>query len=117
MNKGKRHPQRSTPFAVRLRVAMLSRYRYQCQFAIGMGVNEQLVSFYLLGRVTPTLGNIQKILQALPNVDARWLLTGDGTPPVRGLPNRVLRGARNLSPEVLCPVMTSTDSSGPTKSE
>lgn len=48
------------------------------QFADKIGVQRSSVSHVLSGRNKPGFDFIQKILHAFPNLDADWLITGEG---------------------------------------
>lgn len=48
------------------------------EFADKIGVQRSSVSHVLNGRNNPGFSFIQKILEAFPAINSRWLLTGDG---------------------------------------
>lgn len=48
------------------------------EFADKIGVQRSSVSHVLNGRNNPGFAFIQKILEAFPSIDSRWLLTGSG---------------------------------------
>lgn len=49
------------------------------EFADKIGVQRSSVSHVLNGRNNPGFAFIQKILEAFPSINSRWLLTGDGS--------------------------------------
>ncbi len=51
------------------------------RFADEIGVKRASISHIFNGRNQPSLGFVQKILQRYPEVDAGWLLMGDGQAP------------------------------------
>lgn len=63
-------------FAERLSRAMKSYGVSPSQMASRTGLDITAVSHFTSGRREPSLANSARILQALPNVDARWLITG-----------------------------------------
>ncbi|GAB7525368.1 helix-turn-helix domain-containing protein [Paraburkholderia sp. 2C] len=64
------------PFKDRLKLALENSGISQREFASRTGFGEANVSHYLSGDRKPGADNIQIILRALPDVDARWLLGG-----------------------------------------
>ncbi|MDA3880480.1 MAG: helix-turn-helix transcriptional regulator [Prolixibacteraceae bacterium] len=48
------------------------------EFADNIGVQRSSVSHVLNGRNNPGFSFIQKILESYPNLNSRWLLTGNG---------------------------------------
>ena len=62
------------------------------QFADKTGIQRASVSHILSGRNKPSLEVMQKIYEAFPELDAKWLMFGTGEAPVRGSSERV--GAR-----------------------
>jgi len=65
------------------------------EFADMIGVQRSNVSHVLNGRNNPGFSFIQKILETFPNVNSRWLLTGEGelynnnknTPAIKAMPD------------------------------
>ena len=49
------------------------------EFADTIGVQRSSVSHVLNGRNNPGFSFIQKILESYPNLNSRWLLTGEGS--------------------------------------
>ncbi|MDA3929540.1 MAG: helix-turn-helix transcriptional regulator [Prolixibacteraceae bacterium] len=49
------------------------------EFADKIGVQRSSVSHVLNGRNNPGYSFIQKIIEAFPTINSRWLLTGDGS--------------------------------------
>ncbi|MDR8102494.1 helix-turn-helix domain-containing protein [Burkholderia cenocepacia] len=64
------------PFNERLRIAIWNECINQRELAKCSEIDEANISHYLSGERKPGLDNIQAILRALPNTDARWLLGG-----------------------------------------
>ena len=54
------------------------------QFADRTGIQRASVSHILSGRNKPSLEIMQKICEAFPSVDAKWLMLGYGEAPVKG---------------------------------
>ena len=54
------------------------------QFADRAGIQRASVSHILSGRNKPSLEIMQKICEAFPSVDAKWLILGYGEAPVKG---------------------------------
>ena len=54
------------------------------QFAEMMQIQPSNVSHLLSGRNKPSLEIMQKICEAFPSVDAKWLILGYGEAPVKG---------------------------------
>lgn len=55
------------------------------QFADRTGIQRASVSHILSGRNKPSLEVMQKIYDAFPSLDIRWLMTGQGDAPVAGV--------------------------------
>lgn len=54
------------------------------QFADRTGIQRASVSHIISGRNKPSLEVLQKIYEAFPELDLRWLMTGNGNEPVAG---------------------------------
>jgi len=61
----------------RVRMILKSQSLTASQFADKIGVKRSNLSHVLSGRNKPSLDFLDKILRAYPNVDAKWLITGD----------------------------------------
>lgn len=48
------------------------------QFAETIGVQRSSISHFLSGRNNPSLDVLRKILMAYPNINAEWLISGEG---------------------------------------
>lgn len=62
----------------RLREALHRRAMSQALLATRTGISEQNVCHMLGDRRAPTLHTLQRVLGAVPDLDARWLITGEG---------------------------------------
>lgn len=59
--------------------ALMDRFEVNAaQFAEKIGVQRSSISHFLSGRNNPSLDVIRKILMAYPQIDAEWLLSGEG---------------------------------------
>lgn len=59
--------------------ALMDRFEVNAaQFAEKIGVQRSSISHFLSGRNNPSLEVIRKILMAYPQIDAEWLLSGEG---------------------------------------
>lgn len=54
------------------------------QFADRTGIQRASVSHIISGRNKPSLEVLQKIFEAFPELDIKWLITGQGDEPVMG---------------------------------
>ncbi|MBQ3245068.1 MAG: helix-turn-helix transcriptional regulator [Bacteroidaceae bacterium] len=54
------------------------------QFADRTGIQRASVSHIISGRNKPSLEVMQKIFEAFPELDIKWLMTGQGDEPVMG---------------------------------
>lgn len=54
------------------------------QFADRTGIQRASVSHIISGRNKPSLEVLQKIFEAFPELDIKWLMTGQGDEPVMG---------------------------------
>lgn len=61
----------------RIRTIMKSGNHTASEFADRIGVKRSNLSHVLSGRNKPSLDFLVKIIQAYPNVDASWLVTGE----------------------------------------
>lgn len=63
-------------FGNRLRMAIKESGKSQVDFASISGFSAQNINHFITGRREPTLGSLAKLLEAMPEVNARWLITG-----------------------------------------
>lgn len=64
-------------FGLRLRKSIRVSGMTQAEFAKAVDSYPSNVSQWVNGTISPTTRVIGKILRVLPDVDARWLLTGE----------------------------------------
>lgn len=62
----------------RIKMIVVSSNLSNYEFASTIGITPSNLYKMLRGEVTPSFEAAQKILAAFPNVNARWLLTGEG---------------------------------------
>lgn len=74
------------------------------QFADRTGIQRASVSHIISGRNKPSLEVMQKISEAFPSVDIRWLMTGNGEEPIAGA-SKEIAGA-NVVENTLFPAQT-----------
>src|SRR6266446_9586832 len=67
-------------FSYRLRQALMRIGMKHKELAAAIGMDVHHMSNILCGRRTPHVITLQKILIAIPNVDARWLIVGELKP-------------------------------------
>ncbi len=67
-------------FSYRLRQALLRIGMKHKELAAAIGMNVHRMSNILCGRRALHVITLQKILIALPDIDARWLIVGEMTP-------------------------------------
>lgn len=63
-------------FALRLSIAIERENLLECDVAKRSGIDATQVNHFTRGRRKPSLENLARILSALPNIDARWLVCG-----------------------------------------
>lgn len=86
--------RRMSTFGQRLKAAIAEEGLSQSDLASEVGSYPANISWWINGRLSPNAISVAKILRALPKVDARWLLTGDGRESVRCRPTAYETGAR-----------------------
>jgi len=64
-------------FGERLRTVIADRGITQGELATAAGTYPANMSQWINGTISPTVPSLRKILTALPDVDARWLITGE----------------------------------------
>ena len=74
------------------------------QFADRTGIQRASVSHIISGRNKPSLEVMQKIFEAFPTVDIRWLMTGNGEEPVAGASKEI--AGTNVVENTLFPAQT-----------
>ncbi len=62
----------------RLKNWMESKGLKSSEFADNIGVNRATISHILSGRNKPSIDFLQKLLNAYPNLNSNWLITGIG---------------------------------------
>jgi transcriptional regulator with XRE-family HTH domain len=65
-------------FAARLRAAMKETGVTQKMLAEDTGIDKTNISHLVNGDRAPSMGTLSRLLVALPEVNARWLITGKG---------------------------------------
>ena len=63
-------------FAVRLSLAIERENLLECDVAKRSGLDATAINHFTRGRREPSLGNLARLLNALPKTDARWLVCG-----------------------------------------
>jgi transcriptional regulator with XRE-family HTH domain len=63
-------------FPARLRMAMLSTGTSNSYLAKSTGLSASNISHLTTGQRLPSLKTLQTLLLAIPQIDARWLITG-----------------------------------------
>lgn len=63
-------------FDWRLSIAIEREGLLECDLARRSGVDATQINHFTRGRREPSLANLTRILKALPNTDARWLVCG-----------------------------------------
>ncbi len=66
-----------TFFSDRLRLAMRSQGISQTDLAKRCNTEPSWINHFTRNRRLPTFGMLARILDAMPDVDARWLITGE----------------------------------------
>lgn len=89
----------------RIEQFLLSEKISPAEFADKIGVQRSSMSHILNGRNFPSASFIQKMLSAYPDLNARWLLIGQG--------NIYLTGGRSAITTVQPPVVPAESASGP----
>ncbi len=91
-------------FSYRLRQAMIRSGMQSRDLAKAIEMDRHHLSHILCGRRTPHVITIQRILIALPDVDARWLIVGEQKPELEiSLAPREWNFLQNKEEEVLQP--------------
>lgn len=70
-------PSCASSFAERLKKAMEMHDLSQVEFADKSGVSPMEINHWVSGRREPSIGNLAKLLNTLPNVRIGWLITGE----------------------------------------
>jgi transcriptional regulator with XRE-family HTH domain len=63
-------------FSERLKIAIKESGKTQKEIGFIAGFSESNMSHFLSGERGPGIDSVDKLLRALPLVDARWLITG-----------------------------------------
>ena len=63
-------------FAYRLNVALDATCMTQTELSIKTGIDRDHINHIVRGRRKPRMEILEKLLVALPHIDARWLITG-----------------------------------------
>ncbi len=66
-----------TAFAHRLRSAMQTENITSAELARRTGIDKTNISHLVTGDRAPSMGTLSRLLVSLPNVSARWLVTGE----------------------------------------